>query len=106
MTNNQNLLNPWYITGLTDSEGSFSCYVQRISPFKDKMTVSLEFKVTQKSHSENVLYDLKTYFTGGSVVIDNRKTDTKKYHINSSIIEKIKPLHSTFVGCGLIVILV
>ena len=57
------------------------------------MTVSLEFKVTQKSHSENVLYDLKTYFTGGSVVIDNRKRDTKKYHISKLeiILSKIIP---------------
>ena len=78
---------------MTDSEGSFSCYVQRISPLKDKITVSLEYKVAQKSHSENVLYEIKSYFSDGSVVIDNRKTDTKKFHITNLevILEKIIP---------------
>ena len=90
---NKNILNPWYITGMTDSEGSFSYYVQRISPLKDKITVSLEYKVAQKSHSENVLYEIKSYFSDGSVVIDNRKTDTKKFHITNLevILEKIIP---------------
>jgi len=55
--------------------------------------VKLEFKVTQKTHSEGVLYELKNYFGCGSVVIDNRKSDTKKYHINalSDILAKIIP---------------
>ena len=38
------LLNPWYITGLSDSEGTFSCYIQRETT--NKITVSLEFKIT------------------------------------------------------------
>jgi hypothetical protein len=78
-----NLLNPWYVTGLTDSEGTFSCYVHRIGPDKEKITVTLEYKVAQKSHSDNILSDIQNYFTVGSVVIDNRKTDTKKYHITN-----------------------
>jgi len=88
---NKNLLHPWYITGLTDSEGSFSCYIQRSTV--NKITVSLEFKITQKSHSEDILYQIKEYFSAGSVVIDNRKTDTKKYHITNLnlILEKIIP---------------
>jgi hypothetical protein len=84
-------LNPWYITGLTDSEGTFSCYIQRET--KEKITVSLEFKIAQKSHSEKVLFDIMSYFSVGSVVIDNRKTDTKKYHVTNInfILEKILP---------------
>jgi len=78
---NKNLLQPWYITGLTDSEGTFSCYIQRFTD--NKITVSLEFKITQKSHSEDILYQIIEYFYAGSVVIDNRKTDTKKYHITN-----------------------
>lgn len=77
-TINKILLEPWYITGLTDSEGTFSCYIQRST--EDKISVSfrsaLEFKITQKSHSESVLYSIKDFFSAGSVVIDNRKTDT------------------------------
>jgi hypothetical protein len=88
---NKNIIHPWYITGLTDSEGTFSCYIQRSTV--NKITVSLEFKITQKSHSEDILYQIKDYFSAGSVVIDNRKTDTKKYHITNLylILEKIIP---------------
>lgn len=92
MKNNNNLLfHPWYITGLTDSEGSFSCYMQRSTA--NKISVSLEYKITQKSHSSNVLYDIQNYFSAGSVVIDNRITDTKKFHITNLnlILEKIIP---------------
>jgi hypothetical protein len=46
-------------------------------------SLKLEFKVTQKSHSEGILHEIKEYFGCGNVVIDNRKTDTKKYHINA-----------------------
>ena len=80
---NNIFLHPWYVTGLTDSEGTFSCYIHRMDPHKEKITVTLEYKVAQKSHSENILSDIKNYFTVGSVVIDNRKTDTKKYHITN-----------------------
>jgi hypothetical protein len=53
----------------------------------------LEFKITQKNHSEGILYELLNYFKCGSVVIDNRKSDTKKYHISSlsEIINNIIP---------------
>lgn len=78
-----NKIHPWYITGFTDSEGTFSCYIQKMDPLMEKISVTLEYKVTQKSHSESVLYDIKNYFSAGSVVIDNRKTDTKKYHITN-----------------------
>lgn len=58
-----------------------------------RKTVSLEFKITQKSHSESILYEIKDYFSAGSVVIDNRKTDTKKYHLTNLnlILEKVIP---------------
>lgn|ERR1700748_130813 len=90
-TNNK--LHPWYVTGFTDSEGSFSCYIQRTSNLKDKITVSLEYKVTQKTHSDSVLHEIQNYFSAGSVVIDNRKTDTKKYHLTNLelILKKLIP---------------
>jgi hypothetical protein len=84
-------LNPWQVTGLTDGEGAFTYSLIRKKT--EKYTISLEFKVTQKSHSEEILYKLKDYFNCGTVVIDNRKTDTKKYHVTNlnSILNKIIP---------------
>uniref|UniRef100_UPI00223816D7 LAGLIDADG endonuclease n=1 Tax=Ramaria rubella TaxID=113071 RepID=UPI00223816D7 len=86
-------LEPWQVTGLTDGEGGFYCSILKSEYGLTGFKVKLEFKVTQKTHSEGILYEIQEYFGCGSVVIDNRKTDTKKYHITSlsSIIEKIIP---------------
>lgn len=84
-------LTPWQVTGLTDGEGSFVYSISKTGLTNYK--ISLEFKVTQKTHSEGILYELKEYFQCGNVVIDNRKTDTKKFHICSLefILEKVIP---------------
>lgn len=81
-------LQPWQITGFVDGEGSFICTI-----VKNSNKVSLEFKVTQKSHSEGILQEFKEYFKSGSVVIDNRKTSTSKFHITSLayILDKVIP---------------
>lgn len=78
-----NNLLPWQVTGLTDGEGGFYCSILKTGSNKTRFRVKLEYKVLQKSHSEEVLLNIKKYFTCGSVVIDNRKTDTKKYHVTS-----------------------
>jgi hypothetical protein len=80
---NKNNLLPWQVTGLTDGEGGFYCSILKTGSGKTRFRVKLEYKVVQKSHSEEVLLNLQKYFTCGSVVIDNRKTDTKKYHVTS-----------------------
>jgi hypothetical protein len=87
------LLMPWQVTGLADGEGGFNCSILNTRKGLTGKTVKLEFKVTQKTHSEGILYELKKFFDCGSVVIDNRKTDTKKYHVTalSHILEKIIP---------------
>ena len=86
------ILMPWQVTGLADGEGGFNCSILKGKGLTGH-TVKLEFKVTQKTHSEGILYELKEFFECGSIVIDNRKTDTKKYHITalSDILEKIIP---------------
>lgn len=87
------LLKPWQVTGLTDGEGGFNCTILNTEKGLTGKTIKLEFKITQKTHSEGILYETKEFFNCGSVVIDNRNTDTKKYHITAlpSILEKIIP---------------
>ena len=83
---NNDKLTPWQVTGLVDGEGSFTCSASGSS-------VKLEFKVTQKEDSEKILYKLTDYFGCGSVVIDNKKTATKKFRVSSikDILEIIIP---------------
>ena len=93
-------LSPWQVTGLTDGEGGFYCSILKTSSTNvtDRIRVKLEFKVVQKSHSEGVLFKLQNFFSCGTVVIDNRKTDTKKYHVTSinEILNKIIPHFETY----------
>jgi len=49
-------LTPWQVTGLVDGEGSFTTYMPQTD--KGLFSVSLEFKVVQKAHSEGLLYEL------------------------------------------------
>lgn len=91
-------LKPWQVTGLADGEGAFVCTISETGKGVTGKSVSLEFKVTQKSHSSGILYELQEFFNCGSVVIDNRETDTKKYRVKSldSILEKIIPHFETY----------
>lgn len=90
-------LYPWQVTGLTDGEGSFAYSLVKSkldsNKHSTKIKFNLEFKITQKSHSEGVLFELKDYFGCGSVIIDNRKTGTKKFQVKSldSILNKVIP---------------
>jgi hypothetical protein len=50
-------------------------------------------KVTQKENSSKILHKIQNFFDCGSVVIDNRKTETMKYRVSSlnDILTKIIP---------------
>jgi hypothetical protein len=76
-------LKPWQVTGLVDGEGGFFVSISKIDKGLIGFNLKLEFKVTQKNHSEGILHELKEYFSCGNVVIDNRKTNTKKYQISA-----------------------
>ena len=84
--------NPWYVTGITDAEGSFQITIQDIKgrgntgykPF-------LEFKITQNKYSIDMLLKLKKFFNCGRINVDNRNTSTLKFVItnNDDIVEKL-----------------
>lgn len=87
---------PWQVTGLTDGEGGFYCSI--LQNQNNRFRVKLEFKVVQKTHSLGILLELQEFFSCGTVVIDNRQTDTKKYHVTAlnDILEKIIPHFSNY----------
>ena len=57
---NNNLM-PWQVTGFTDGEGSFVYSKDNTGKGSTGQKFSLEFKVTQKTHSEGILYELKEW---------------------------------------------
>lgn len=83
-TNKNSVLTPWYITGISDGEGSFQITIQDmkgkgLTGFKP----FLEFKITQKNHSVGVLFEIRKFFGCGRICIDNRKSDTMKFVITN-----------------------
>jgi hypothetical protein len=91
-------LNPLQITGFTDGEGGFLYSIFDQANKSDLKRVKLEFQITKKSQSEGVLHEIQKHFECGSVVIDNKKTDTKKYRVSSltSILNVIIPHFEKF----------
>nr|YP_009543488.1 LAGLIDADG endonuclease [Coniothyrium glycines]AYU74378.1 LAGLIDADG endonuclease [Coniothyrium glycines] len=70
-------LTPWWVTGITDSEGNFS-----INYSKPTNKVTFNFKITQKDHSLVILTDLQAYFGIGNINIDNKLFNTYKFSVN------------------------
>ena len=67
-----------YILGFVDSEGMFGLIVQK-GGSRIGYKFTLEFKISQKSHSLIVLEAIKKFFGCGRIAIDNRKNDVYKY---------------------------
>nr|YP_009710763.1 LAGLIDADG endonuclease type 1 [Amanita thiersii]QFZ98712.1 LAGLIDADG endonuclease type 1 [Amanita thiersii] len=84
------ILNPNWVTGFIDGEGSF-IIVLLSSTGANKKKVSLRLSVTQKSHSAGVLYELKKFF-GCGIVIPSSK-DCMRFVVQSKedIIHKVIP---------------
>lgn len=88
------VLTPWYITGISDGEGSFQITIQDIKgKGKTGYKPFLEFKITQKYHSINLLREIKKFFGCGRINVDNSKTGTVKFVItnNDDLINKVIP---------------
>jgi len=92
-------LSAWYITGLTDAEGSFQITIQDkkgqgLTGFKP----FLEFKITQKKYSIDLLLKIKEFFNCGRINIDNSKTETLKFVVTNinDLMNKVLPHFDNF----------
>lgn len=82
-------LNPWWITGFVDAEGSFG--INTTTTDSGMLKASLQFKVSQNAPNRTVLEGLIDYFGAGRVNIDKSTTNTLKFQIQDlpSIREKV-----------------
>lgn len=76
------MLNPDYIRGLVDGEGSFTVYVR--NPWKEKkakrrVVVEPRFYIKLQEGDEEILKELKRYFKCGNVYFQK---DKRKNHKN------------------------
>ena len=82
------VLEPWWVTGITDSEGSFSAYVS-----ENTGKLSYSYKVAQKDESSLFLYDLIDYFKCGAPMAVER--DSRGY--SSFTVTKLKDLETKII---------
>lgn len=57
-----NNISPWYATGFSDAESSFSLFMN-----KNGKSFSFSYSVAQSNPSRSVLYDLQAFFSAGSI---------------------------------------
>lgn len=83
-------LNPHWVTGFIDGEGSFIIAIlPSTGPTKKK--VSLRLSVTQKSHSAGVLYELQNFFGCGQVIPSSKDCHRFVVQRKEDILTKIIP---------------
>jgi hypothetical protein len=61
------ILNPDFITGLVESEGSFSITKHKDNRAKYAITIGLRFKITMLSNETDLLKMVKSFFNCGSI---------------------------------------
>ena len=89
------MLNPEYIIGLVDGEGSF--YVRLNSDPRRRNKVELKFSVKLRHQDREILEQLQAFFDCGKIYLQKDKrpnhTDCYRYEVNNKkeVIEKIIP---------------
>jgi hypothetical protein len=62
-------LDPYFITGLTEAEGSFSIIKIKDKRAKYDINVSLRFKITMMTNETSLLYKIKSFFECGNIFL-------------------------------------
>ena len=76
------MLDPNYITGFVDGEGSFSICLSPTN-FKDvRWEVRPSFSITQNKDNRGILFKIRDYFKCGTIR-PNRSDNTYKYEVRS-----------------------
>lgn len=76
-----NILNPYYVTGFTDAEGSFLINIQSRPGLKLGYSLSLSFKLKLHSKDKELLERIWNFFNVGKIYI--RKDGYIEYIVNS-----------------------
>jgi hypothetical protein len=71
--NKQTKLNPDFVTGLTDAEGSFCITKHKDNRAKHKMNIGLSFRITMLSNEIELLNMVKDYFGYGHLSLEDKR---------------------------------
>lgn len=90
-TNNNVILNPNFVTGLTDAEGCFTVRVWKDKIIKHKRSVQLKFRIMMLENEIELLSMIKSFFNCGSISYYKDGTILFIVQDISSIRNQIKP---------------
>lgn len=92
MTIKLNHINPWYISGLTQADGSFFCVVTKKTNAKFGLVFRPTYTLTRDLNSINILTLVQNYFGCGNIKV-NTLTHSAELVITkkSDLIEIIIP---------------
>lgn len=93
----QNRLNPWYVIGFVDGEGSFHIALYKDPRMKVGWKAIPEFHVSQRFTSRHVLDDLVKFFGCGYVKFNHQKNPNDVTHVyvvrnRDDLLQRIIPL--------------
>jgi len=77
-----NQLDPWFITGFTDGEGSFSILISEYKRMKIGWQVKAEFQLCLHSKDVEILYQIQKFFKGIGNISFKSNRDVAQYRIN------------------------
>jgi len=84
-------LNPLFITGFTDAEGSFMIRIRKSPRYATGWLVVALFSITLDKKDLGILQAFKAYFGGGSILKDGKSTFKFRIESLELIIKKIVP---------------
>lgn len=89
-------IEPWYISGFVDGEGSFHVAFTRRNDLFHKWVIIPEFHVNQHKNRALVLYEIQQFFQCGSIRENhaNRQNDMTQVYVvrnRSDLLEKVIP---------------
>lgn len=94
-------LNPWYITGFVEGEGTFHVAIYQDSRMKSGLKFIPEFHINQSYLRQETLEEIKKYFVCGYIKHNHKKNikdDTLVYVVRnrSDLQEKIIPFFEKY----------
>ena len=74
------ILNPWFITGFVDAEGSFMIKINSNASLKNKWGLRASFKITLHLRDKSLLEQIQLYFGVGKIYTSG---SSATYEVNS-----------------------
>ena len=72
-------LNPWFVTGIIDAEGTFCTTIYKNKAYKTGWVVRSFFEIGLNQRDNSVIYQLKDFFEGIGTISLDKKSNVLKF---------------------------